>query len=103
MPASSKGGEQGNNEMRVAIEEIRGSINVILNRIETLVKAVDNLSSTAVTREELKLTIDPMEVRLKSLEVFRDTVAKTLIGLAGILLFGLFAYAVANAIPGLNL
>lgn len=91
--------KQGDNGVLVLIEQIRGLINVIDSKVDGLVALVERLNETTITREELKLTIDPMEVRIKTLEKFRDGVFAVI----GVIAFAVVAMTIAKAIPGINL
>lgn len=91
--------KQKESEMRVLIEEVKGSINVLLTKVDALVASVERLNQTTITREELKLTIEPMEARIKALESFKDNVYKVV----GIIAFGALAAAITQALPGIKL
>jgi GTP-binding protein EngB required for normal cell division len=99
MPDNYSERRQNDSEVRIIIEEIRGSLNVILTKIDALTNSVERLNQTSITREELKLTIDPMEARIKGLEDFKNTV----LGIIGLIAFGVLAGTIAHAIPGINL
>lgn len=85
--------------MRVLIEEIKGEVKLLSNKIDELVKAVDTLTRTTVTREELKLTIDPITDKIKSLEDFKNKVY----AVVGLIAFGALATSLVHAIPNLQL
>lgn len=94
---------QKDGEVRVLIEEIKGDIKLVMDRIEFLVKAIDKLSNTSVTREEFEIRLDPMEKRLKSLEEFKTSINKAFSSFTAIILIGLLGYILAKVIPGFSI
>lgn len=99
----SENRENENIEVRVLIEELKGDIKLLVDRVEFLVKSVDKLTVTTVTREELKLTIEPLDERIKLLETFKDTVVKSLVSILSLIGIALFGYLLSKAIPGFSL
>jgi len=79
MPTERAEEKKKDNQMRVLIEEVRGSINVLLTKVDALVASVERLNQTTITREELKLTIDPMEVRVGHLITLPMTFSNSLL------------------------
>ena len=84
--------------MRVLIEEVKGEVKLLSNKIDELVKSVDVLAGVTVTREELRLTIDPLNERVKSLEEFKNKA----FNVVGIIAFAVIAGALVQVIPALK-
>ena len=90
---------QNNTDVRVLISDIKGTVNVVLARVESLVKSVDQLTSTAVTKEELELVLRPIDDRIKANERARN-VATWVVGMIAL---GVLSILLSHAIPGFNL
>lgn len=94
---------QNNGDVKVLIAEIKGTVNVVLARVDSLVKSVDQLTSTAVTKEELELIIKPIK---SDVIRNRDDIKKVLsvaTWVIGAIAFGVLGMVIAHAIPGFEL
>lgn len=110
MPEANYDRRKGDGEMRILIEEIKGDIKLLMGKIETLVKSVDNLNNTTVTREELKLTLDTFDnrinvnsKRLSDLEEINKNFRNGLTSVIVIIGLALFSYLLAHVITGFSL